>query len=103
MTPTLPPMEPDTARLTGLLFELASQLHVERTRRLALEMALVRSGALAPGATDALAGDGDLLAGARAELETAMRKLMRVLGDSDDPRAPLRNDLSASHPSPSSK
>ena len=36
----------DCDQLTTLIFELASQLHVERTRRLALELALERAGIL---------------------------------------------------------
>ncbi len=100
MIPPLPPMQPDTDRLTGLLFELAAQLHVERTRRLALETALERAGLLPTGAVDALAGDADLLARTRAELELAMRKLMRVLGDDPDPRTPLSADVPAAPAAP---
>lgn len=95
MIPSLPPMQPDIDRLTGLLFELAAQLHVERTRRLALETALERAGTLAPGAIDALSGDTSLLSLSRAELEVSMRKLLRVLGDDPDPRAPLSGDIPA--------
>lgn len=95
MIPPLPPMQPDAGRLAGLLFELAAQLHIERTRRLALETALERNGLLAPGAADALAGDSALLTLCRAELEESMRKLMRVLGDDPDPRKPLSSDVPA--------
>lgn len=92
MIPTLPPMQPDIGRLTGLVFELAAQLHIERTRRLALERALERAGGLVPGAVDALADDAPLLTRSRAELEVSMRKLLRVLGDDPDPRTPLSGD-----------
>lgn len=95
MIPPLPPMRPDVDRLTGLVFELAAQLHVERTQRLALETALERAGMLTPGAAAALAGDAGLLSRSRAELEASMRKLMRVLGDDPDPRTPLSADVPA--------
>lgn len=98
MIPTLPPMQPDIDRLTGLVFELAAQLHIERTRRLALEAALERAGGLLPGAVDALAGEAPVLSRSRQELETSMRKLLRVLGDDPDPRMPLSGDV-PSHPS----
>lgn len=93
LPPPLPPMQPDIGRLTGLVFELAAQLHIERTRRLALETALERAGGLPPGAVDALADDTAFLSGSRAALEASMRKLLRVLGDDPDPRTPLSGDV----------
>jgi hypothetical protein len=87
---------PDNERLAGLVFELASQLHVERTRRLALETALERAGLLAPGAMDVLADDPALLARAREGLDRSMRGLMRVLTEAADPRAPLRGEAAPS-------
>ncbi|MEC4592157.1 MULTISPECIES: hypothetical protein [Nitrospirillum] len=93
--PPLPPMAPDAERLAGLVFELASQLHIERMRRLALETALARVGVIAPGQADALAEDAAVLARSRAELEVSMRKLMRILSESDDPKAPLRGEVPA--------
>jgi hypothetical protein len=81
---------PNLEQLTALVFELASQLHVERVRRLALEVALERSGALAPDAVQAVAGDARLAARGAAELERAMAGIMRVLTEGGDPRSPLR-------------
>ena len=81
---------PDLEQLTALVFELASQLHVERVRRLALEVALERSGALAPDAVQAVVGDARLAARSAAELERAMAGTMRVLTEGGDPRSPLR-------------
>ena len=40
----------DNATLGALIFELASQLHIERTRRSALEAALAHAGVLTPAA-----------------------------------------------------
>ena len=81
-----PPLE----QLTALVFELASQLHVERVRRLALEVALERSGALAPDTFQNLAGDERLAGRAASELDKAMGGIMRVLTEGADPRSPLR-------------
>jgi hypothetical protein len=89
---TLPEAPLDTERLAGLVFELASQLHVERARRIALELALERAGVLAAGAGEALAADEDYRRRAGEGLDEAMRRLMRVLAESDDPRAPLRHE-----------
>lgn len=86
---------PDVERLAGLVLELASQLHVERSRRLALESALIRSGVLS---AEALAGAGDsaeFLERAREELDRSMGKLMRVVMESGDVRTPLRADVSS--------
>jgi hypothetical protein len=83
---------PDNERLAGLVFELASQLHIERTGRIALETALERAGLLAPGAAQALADDPALLALAREGLDRSMRGLMRILTEAADPRAPLRGE-----------
>ena len=81
---------PDLEQLTALVFELASQLHVERVRRLALEAALERAGARAPAGVPAGAGHARLAARGAAALDRAMAGIMRVLTESGDPRSPLR-------------
>ena len=81
---------PDSAQLAGLVFELASQLHVERCRRMALEAALADAGVLCAGAVEA-AGAGPAFAPAAAQgLDRAMAALMRVLTEDADERTPLR-------------
>lgn len=81
---------PDSERLAGLVFELASQLHAERARRIALEQALVSAGVLTAGAVAAAAP------AARAEtsaaLDRSMHGLLRMIAESDDPRTPLRHE-----------
>jgi hypothetical protein len=77
--------------LAGLVFELASQLHVERTSRLALEAALVNAGVLTREAVDAVATDSAVRERMRAALEDSMRKLMQVITEGADPRFPLRH------------
>jgi len=87
---------PDAERLAGLVFELASQLQVERSQRIALELALERAGVLKPDAVAAVAGDVELRRRSGAELDQAMEKLLRVLTESADPRGPLRGEISKS-------
>jgi hypothetical protein len=77
-------------RLAQLLMELASQLHAERQRRVALEILLERAGVLAPGALDAMAGDAEARGRAQASLDGALRRLLRIMAEQGGPRAPLR-------------
>ena len=81
---------PDMDRLAGLMFELASQLHVERQRRMALETLMVTGKKVTPKALQALAGDEQFLGQARAELDRSLRRLMRVITEHGDARGPLR-------------
>jgi len=83
-------VSPDAERLAGLVFELASQLHIERTQRIALEIALTRSGALDVQGVEGLASDAELRRRSSAELDQSMAKLMRVLTEHPDERRPLR-------------
>jgi|JRYD01.1.fsa_nt_gb hypothetical protein len=77
--PQMPGVAPDNAALAALLFELASQLHVERSRRLALELLLARGVAPAPAALAALASDPEFRQRSQQELDAAMAGLMRVM------------------------
>lgn len=86
-----PPL--DTERLAGLVFELASQLHAERLHRLALEQALASAGALPEGALRAAAADPALVERGRQEVAASVARLMRVITESADPRAPLRGPI----------
>jgi hypothetical protein len=88
MSGTTPPL--DTERLAGLVFELAAQLHGERLHRLALEEALVRAGVLTPEAVQRAADDPGLQACGRAAVEDSVARLLRVITERADPRAPLR-------------
>jgi hypothetical protein len=80
----------DTERLAGLVFELAAQLHAERLHRLALEHALVAAGVLPVAALQESAADPALRERGRREVEESVARLMRVITESADPRAPLR-------------
>jgi hypothetical protein len=77
-------------QLAALVFELAGQLHVERTQRMALEEVLVRAGVIAAGATEALAEDSALLAATRDKLDASIRALLRILAETGDAKGPLR-------------
>lgn len=83
---------PDREQLAGLVFELASQLHVERVQRLALQAALEKSGLIDAATLQALASDPALQRHSREALEESIAKLMRVLTENADPRRPLRDD-----------
>lgn len=80
----------DNATLGGLILELASQLHVERTRRLALEAALAEAGVVAPATIEKAGAQAALRERAAKAADESIRKLLRVLSDSKDERVPLR-------------
>jgi hypothetical protein len=82
--------ELDNAKLAALLFELASQLHIERTRRLALESALASSGAVTPAMIETAGGTASFRATSADAADLSIRKLLRVLSESNDERVPLR-------------
>lgn len=84
----LPPVAID--QVAAMVLELASQLHVERQRRMALEALLVRQGVLDAAALEAMAADEPFLAAARAELDVSFRRLMRIMTETGDPTGPLR-------------
>jgi len=81
---------PEGDKLAALVFELASQLHMERVRRLALETAMIRAGLISEAGLESLADDDAFVARSRAALDEAMDKLMRILTENADPRTPLR-------------
>lgn len=80
---------PDRRQLAGLVFELASQLHVERAQRVALQAALERAGLLDAGQLEALAAEASAQRLSRAMLEESIARLLRVLAEDSDPRRPL--------------
>ena len=80
----------DNSKLGSLVLELASQLHIERTRRLALEVALTQRGMVQLTDIEA-AGESPTFRGeAEQAADLAIRKLLRVLSESADERVPLR-------------
>ncbi len=82
---------PDCERLTGLVFELASQLHVERAQRIALQVALEKAGMIDAATLQSLASDSALQRRNDEMLEESIAELLRVLSESTDPRRPLRD------------
>jgi hypothetical protein len=83
---------PDREQLAGLVFELASQLHVERAQRVALQAVLEKSGLTDAATIQALASDPDVQRRIHDLLEDSIAKLLRVLAEDVDPRRPLRDD-----------
>jgi hypothetical protein len=82
--------ELDNATLGALIFELASQLHVERTRRLALEAALAEAGVVVPAAIEKASEHPPFREQAAMAADQSIRKLLRALSESKDERIPLR-------------
>jgi hypothetical protein len=80
----------DNSKLGSLVLELASQLHIERTRRLALEVALTQRGIVKPSDIDAASVSPIFRGEAEQAADLAIRKLLRVLSQSPDERVPLR-------------
>ena len=89
-------VSPDPERIAELIFELASQLHIERAQRIALELALARAGVLDAPTIEGLARDAEFRSRSTAALDRSMAKLMRVLTQHADERAPLRSAEAAS-------
>jgi hypothetical protein len=79
-------------QVAAMVLELASQLHVERQRRMALEAVLRQRGLLEPADAEALASDEAFLGSARAELDTSLRRLLRIMTEAGDPAGPLRGE-----------
>ncbi len=88
----VPPL--DTQRLAGLVFELAAQLHAERSRRMALEHALQSCGVLERDAVPAAAADVDCAQRSREAVEESVARLVRVITEGSDPQTPLRERAS---------
>ena len=80
----------DTSALTALLFELAAQLHVERTARLALQSALLAHGMLTEQQIESIGADARFKQRTSEAADQAVRRLFRTLAESCDERAPLR-------------
>lgn len=84
--------ELDNATLAALVFELASQLHIERTRRLALEATLVSRGIVTPATLEAAGESASFREEAANAADLSIRKLLRLLTESPDRQVPLRGE-----------
>ena len=91
--PELGTLSNDT--LAELLFELASQLHVERTRRMALEAALQQRGLLQAADIEAAGADASAAQQACEAADHSIQALLAILSESSDLRAPLRSQAPA--------
>jgi hypothetical protein len=86
--------ELNNATLAALLFELASQLHIERTQRLALQAALTSKGIITSVAIEAVDADAAFREELGNAADQSVSKLLRVLSESLDERVPLRSQAS---------
>jgi hypothetical protein len=86
--------ELNNATLAALLFELASQLHIERTQRLALQAALTSKGIITSVAIEAVDADAAFREELGNAADQSVSKLLRVLSESPDERVPLRSQAS---------
>lgn len=84
----------DVDRLSGLVFELSSQLHAERLHRIALETALAQAGIIDPAALQKMASDPALRELGRRAAEESVARLMRVITERADARRPQREQNS---------
>ena len=88
----------DTSTVTALIFELAAQLHVERTARLALQSALLAQGLLTDREIESIGEDSRFKRHMSDAADKAVRRLLRTVLESSDERAPLRAEAPKSSP-----
>ena len=77
-------------KLAGLVLELASQLHEERVRRLALESQLAEAGGVDVSKIEAMVNDPAFRDQSRAAADASIRRLLRILEEDGGPEGPLR-------------
>ncbi len=85
----------DNSKLAALVFELASELHIERARRLAVEAARISRGIVSEADIEAAGDDAAFRRRAGEAADLAICRLLRVLSESSDERAPLRAEAPA--------
>jgi hypothetical protein len=81
----LPPMQLSPEALTALIFELASQLHIERAHRITLEVALEEAGLVD---VDALTSAAETQRRRDRSIEAAnlsLKKLFRAMSGAAEP------------------
>ncbi|MFK7958599.1 MAG: hypothetical protein AB8B96_21080 [Lysobacterales bacterium] len=95
MSIELPKTPLDNERLASLVIELASQLHVERAKRLALECALEDAGTLPKDWAKDWQPDMRHEERCQQSLDSAMGRLMKIMSEDTNPRTPLRHEAAA--------
>lgn len=81
-----------TSALAALVFEIASQLHAERSARLALQAAMLEKGLVSERDIERMGEDAQFRRHTCEAADDAVRRLIRTLSESSDERAPLRTD-----------
>lgn len=85
MKPDLPPMAIPNEALAAMIFELASQLHVERAHRIALELALEQAGLVSVADRTAASAIDARRERSVAAADQALRKLFRAMNGACEP------------------
>lgn len=87
----LGPEETDT--VVSLVWQLAQELHVTRQRLLVLEDVLAESGVLGPDAVEEHTPKSATRVRLAQDKERLLGRLVRVLTETDDHRAPMREQF----------
>ena len=82
----------DVDTLAALVMELASELHVERQRRIALEHELAARGIVDLDAVERAAVTPAVRERGNEALDRSIRAFMRIMTEGGDPKAPLRGE-----------
>lgn len=85
--------DPQLDRAVGLVFQLASELHVTTQRLHALEALLTDAGLLEEGSLDAFQPDEAQDAALGQVRDAMMARLLRVVTEDGPATHPLRNEL----------
>jgi hypothetical protein len=83
---------PDLDRVVGLVVQLATDLHVARTRCQVLEQLLVREGVIPAGAVDAFEPAEQEARELDAARESALARLLRIVTEDGPSAHPLRGE-----------
>lgn len=84
---------PEVDRLVSLVWQLAQELYVTRSRLIALEGALTGHGALPADALEPSALSEATRQAVAEDNRATMERLIRVLTETDDHRAPMRDQF----------
>ncbi len=87
--------EPQLDQMVGLIWQLAQELQVTKARLTAMEQCLVTAGVLAPGAVEAHHPDASQQEDLGTERDGFVDRLLRVLTETDDHNAPMREQFPA--------
>lgn len=82
-------------RVMGVIWQLGQELYTTRQRVLAMEELLVSKGVLQHGELDAFRPSEEAQARLTADGQRVMERLLRTISETDDSRAPMREQFLA--------